>query len=72
MRLRGCANNAPLQRCLATEVDLRIYNYRDFTPLRAGQVDDEPYGGGAGNARARRCRRRGARRPHMSDGTTLG
>ena len=38
----------PLAAVLGTEVDLRIYNYRDFTPLRAGQVDDEPYGGGAG------------------------
>jgi len=31
-----------------TELELRIFNYRDTTPLRAGQVDDEPYGGGAG------------------------
>ena len=31
-------------------------------PLRAGQVDDEPYGGGAGHGAARRRRRRGARR----------
>jgi tRNA (guanine37-N1)-methyltransferase len=29
-------------------VDLRLWNYRDFTPLAGGQVDDEPYGGGAG------------------------
>ncbi|MET0824630.1 MAG: tRNA (guanosine(37)-N1)-methyltransferase TrmD, partial [Solirubrobacterales bacterium] len=28
--------------------ELRLFNYRDTTPLRAGQVDDEPYGGGAG------------------------
>src|ERR1700680_4872868 len=27
---------------------LRLVNYRESTPLRAGQVDDEPYGGGAG------------------------
>jgi tRNA (guanine37-N1)-methyltransferase len=33
---------------LGTELDLRLWSYRDFTPLRAGQVDDEPYGGGAG------------------------
>jgi tRNA (guanine37-N1)-methyltransferase len=25
-----------------------VFNYRDTTPLRAGQVDDEPYGGGPG------------------------
>ncbi|MEO8092494.1 MAG: tRNA (guanosine(37)-N1)-methyltransferase TrmD [bacterium] len=27
---------------------LRFFNYRDSTPLNAGQVDDTPYGGGAG------------------------
>ena len=27
---------------------LRCVNYRDHTPLRAGQVDDTPFGGGAG------------------------
>jgi len=38
----------PLAAVLGTELDLRLLNYRDWTPLRAGQVDDEPYGGGAG------------------------
>jgi tRNA (guanine37-N1)-methyltransferase len=38
----------PLAAVLGTELDLRLFNYRDFSPLRAGQVDDEPYGGGAG------------------------
>jgi tRNA (guanine37-N1)-methyltransferase len=33
---------------LGTELDLRLLSYRDSTPLRKGQVDDEPYGGGAG------------------------
>src|SRR6185312_5486113 len=28
--------------------DVRLFNYRDTTPLSAGQVDDSPYGGGAG------------------------
>jgi tRNA (guanine37-N1)-methyltransferase len=28
--------------------DLNRFNYRDTTPLGAGQVDDAPYGGGAG------------------------
>jgi tRNA (guanine37-N1)-methyltransferase len=28
--------------------DLRLFNYRDTTPLPHGQVDDTPYGGGAG------------------------
>src|SRR3972149_11161451 len=38
----------PLAAVLGTELELRLFNYRDFTPLRSGQVDDEPYGGGAG------------------------
>jgi tRNA (guanine37-N1)-methyltransferase len=38
----------PLAGVLGTELELRLFNYRDTTPLRAGQVDDEPYGGGAG------------------------
>ena len=38
----------PLATVLGTELDLRLFNYRDTTPLRAGQVDDDPYGGGAG------------------------
>ena len=29
-------------------LDMRLLNYRDTTPLGAGQVDDAPYGGGAG------------------------
>ena len=28
--------------------ELRFFNYRDTTPLSGGQVDDAPYGGGAG------------------------
>jgi tRNA (guanine37-N1)-methyltransferase len=38
----------PLAAVLGGELDLRLLNYRDYSPLRAGQVDDEPYGGGAG------------------------
>jgi tRNA (guanine37-N1)-methyltransferase len=38
----------PVASVLGTELDLRLFNYRDTTPLRSGQVDDEPYGGGAG------------------------
>lgn len=38
----------PLAAVLGTALELRIFNYRDTTPLRAGQVDDEPYGGGPG------------------------
>ena len=38
----------PVAAVLGTELDLRIFNYRDTTPLSAGQVDDDPYGGGPG------------------------
>jgi tRNA (guanine37-N1)-methyltransferase len=38
----------PVASVLGTELDLRLFSYRDTTPLRAAQVDDEPYGGGAG------------------------
>ena len=38
----------PVAAVLGTGLDLRLLNYRDFTPLKSGQVDDEPYGGGAG------------------------
>jgi len=38
----------PLATVLGGELELRLFSYRDTTPLRAGQVDDEPYGGGAG------------------------
>ena len=38
----------PVAAVLGSGLDLRLFNYRDFTPLTGGQVDDEPYGGGAG------------------------
>jgi tRNA (guanine37-N1)-methyltransferase len=38
----------PVAAVLGTELELRIFNYRDSTPLSAGQVDDDPYGGGRG------------------------
>ena len=38
----------PLATVLGGVLELRLLNYRETTPLRAGQVDDEPYGGGAG------------------------
>jgi hypothetical protein len=30
----------PVATVLGTELDLRLFSYRDTTPLRAGQVDD--------------------------------
>ena len=38
----------PLAAVLGTVLELRVFNYRDSTPLTAGQVDDDPYGGGPG------------------------
>jgi len=38
----------PVATVLGGALDLRLFGYRDTTPLRAGQIDDEPYGGGAG------------------------
>ncbi len=37
-----------VSNALASGNEIRFYNYRDTTPLSAGQVDDAPYGGGAG------------------------
>jgi tRNA (guanine37-N1)-methyltransferase len=38
----------PLAGVLGGALELRLFNYRDTTPLRSGQVDDDPYGGGPG------------------------
>ena len=38
----------PIAAILGSELELRVFNYRDSTPLTAGQVDDDPYGGGPG------------------------
>jgi tRNA (guanine37-N1)-methyltransferase len=38
----------PVSAVLGDELDLRLFSYRDSTPLANAQVDDEPYGGGAG------------------------
>jgi tRNA (guanine37-N1)-methyltransferase len=37
-----------VRNAVAAGSELRFINYRDTTPLSAGQVDDSPYGGGAG------------------------
>jgi tRNA (guanine37-N1)-methyltransferase len=37
-----------VSNALAGGNEVRFHNYRDSTPLSAGQVDDSPYGGGAG------------------------
>ena len=38
----------PVAAVLGSELDLRLFSYRDSTPLANAQVDDDPYGGGAG------------------------
>jgi tRNA (guanine37-N1)-methyltransferase len=38
----------PVANALAAGNELRLFHWRDTTPLGAGQVDDSPYGGGAG------------------------
>ena len=38
----------PLAAVLGSELELRLFGYRDTTPLPNGQVDDAPYGGGPG------------------------
>jgi tRNA (guanine37-N1)-methyltransferase len=42
------SSQRPVQNALRAGSELRFLNYRDTTPLGAGQVDDAPYGGGAG------------------------
>ena len=37
-----------VQNALSEGNELRLFNYRDSTPLTGRQVDDAPYGGGAG------------------------
>jgi tRNA (guanine37-N1)-methyltransferase len=37
-----------VRNAIAQGNELRLIDYRDTTPLSAGQVDDAPYGGGAG------------------------
>src|SRR5262245_53038768 len=37
-----------VRNALAQGNELRLIDYRETTPLTAGQVDDAPYGGGAG------------------------
>jgi tRNA (guanine37-N1)-methyltransferase len=37
-----------VRNALERDHELRLFNYRDTTPLGANQVDDSPYGGGAG------------------------
>jgi len=42
------AGQRHVANALAGGSQLRLFHYRDSTPLTGGQVDDSPYGGGAG------------------------
>lgn len=42
------AGQRHVRNALERGTELRFFNYRDFTPLTGRQVDDSPYGGGAG------------------------
>ncbi len=42
------ASQRHVANALGAGHDLGLVNYRDHTPLSAGQVDDTPFGGGAG------------------------
>ena len=42
------SSQRPVGNALEAGSELRLLSYRDATPLSAGQVDDSPYGGGAG------------------------
>ena len=46
--MTGSGRSAPSRTRSGEGNELRLFNYRDTTPLNAGQVDDAPYGGGAG------------------------
>jgi len=46
--LAPLTEHQPIARMLGDRLELRLFGYRDTTPLRAGQIDDDPYGGGPG------------------------
>ena len=38
----------PVRKAIENGAELNLRDYRDWTPLKGGRVDDAPYGGGAG------------------------
>ena len=45
----GFLNESIIKRAIDKKlVDINIYNIRDYSPFKNKQVDDYPYGGGAG------------------------
>ena len=45
----GILNTSIIKRAIESEkVSINLVNFREYTPLKNGQVDDTSYGGGAG------------------------
>lgn len=45
----GVLNTSIIKRAInSNKVSINLINFREYTPLKNGQVDDTPYGGGAG------------------------
>lgn len=42
------ARQRPVRKAIEHGAELNLRDYRDWTPLKGGRVDDSPYGGGAG------------------------
>jgi len=47
--IEGFINESIIKRAIASgKVEINLINFRDYSPLNNNQVDDTPYGGGAG------------------------
>ena len=47
--IEGFINESIIKRAVASgKVEINLINFRDYSPLNNNQVDDTPYGGGAG------------------------
>ena len=47
--IQGFLNESIIKRAIASnKVEINLINFRDYSPLNNNQVDDTPYGGGAG------------------------
>lgn len=42
------SDQRPVRKAIEHGAELNLRDYRDWTPLKGGRVDDAPYGGGAG------------------------
>ena len=47
--IEGYLNESIIKRAIESKkVEINLINFRDYSPLNNNQVDDTPYGGGAG------------------------